>query len=405
MSTSDEDVIPWENAYYDAGWALGLALDQLAKEDYDLNRLIEESHFTQLLIGRLLNVSFNGATGPVRFNRQTKSVETRVLITQLLKHTSGELTKVLLTTYGGHGNLTCPSEFGFISHKFDQSLKQIDSIVGVIIILLTFILTIIVALLQFVYISYRQHKSIKAASPNLTHLSFLGCYFFAIASITYTTQKSFLAMHHVDVIYPAMCNVVMWCLMLGSSLILGTVFVKIWRLYKIFRHFKAEHPSILLFDIALVCFVMLFLLCDTVLCLVWTLTSPWILMETSISEYPTLYILPNCTCQGIQYWIVCVAVYKGGVALLLVTVSLLNRKIQRRHFSHTKEVNALIYSLTIIGGVGFSFYFLFMDGFSIYLSYLVICTIFLSTVLLCTLLLFLPPVIPILKYKLLGIKQ
>ena len=398
----DKDVIPWENAYYDAGWALGLALDQLAKEGYDLNRhIVEEPRFTQLLIDRLLNVSFNGTTGRVHFDRQTKNAHTRVLITQLLKHPAGELTEVPLATYEGHGNLKCPSKFGFIGHKFDRSLKQINVSVSVIIILLTFTLTIITALLHFTYIICHKHKSIKAASPNLTHFSFLGCYFFAVALITYTTQKSFLAVYNIDVIYPAMCNVAMWCLMLGSSLILGTVFVKIWRLYKLFRHFRNERPGILLSDKALMCFVMLFLLIDIVLCFVWTLTSPWTLVRTFTLEYPTLYILPSCTCRGIEYWIVCVAVYKGGIALLLVTVSVLNRKIQRKHFSHTKEVNTLIYSLTILGAIGFPLYFVLRDGLSIYLPYLATCTIYLLTVLLCSLLLFLPPVIPALKLKLL----
>ena len=95
----EKDFLPsgiWENAYYDAGWALGLALDQLAKEGHNLQALVgEASGFTQLLIDKLLiNVSFNGATGPVRFNSKTKSVDTSIVITQL-SNVNGELTEVI----------------------------------------------------------------------------------------------------------------------------------------------------------------------------------------------------------------------------------------------------------------------------------------------------------------------
>ena len=406
----EKDFLPsgiWENAYYDAGWALGLALDQLAKEGHNLYRLIsEESGFTQLLIDKLLNVSFNGATGSVHFNRQTKSVNTTFLVTQVVvNNRTGELTERFLAKYK-HTIRTCPPKSDFISHKFDESLAQIHPSLGVIVILTTCILTLTISLLQIAFISWRKRASIKAASPRITHLSFLGCYFFALATLVYTIQESFLTMLSVDTTYTVMCTAVLCCLMIGSSLILGTVFVTIWRLYKLFNHFKTISPGVLLTDTALICFVMLLVLTDIVICIVWTQVSPWTVIRTEIHntgvklKYHTLYFLPNCTCQGLQYWIIGVSVYKGSIALLLVILSILNRKIHRKHFSHTKQINALLYSMTVLAGIGFPLWFLLRDGFTIYPPYLIMCAILLSIMLLCTLLLFLPPVVPILKAKL-----
>ena len=406
----EKDFLPsgiWENTYYDAGWALGLALDQLAKERHNLYKLIsEDSGFTQLLIDKLLNVSFNGATGSVHFNRQTKSVNTTYLITQVVvNNRTGELAEIPLAKYK-HTIRTCPSKSDFISHKFNEAFEQVHPSLGVIVVLTTCILTLAISLLQIAFISWRKKASIKAASPRITHLSFLGCYFLALATLIYTIQESFLTMLSVDTVYPVMCTAVTCCLMIGSSLILGTVFVTMWRLYKLFNHFKRISPGVLLTDTALSCFVMLLALIDVMMCIVWTQVSPWTMIKTEIHnigvklKYHTLYFLPNCTCQGLQYWIAGVAAYKGGIALLLVVLSVLNRKIHQKHFSHTKQVNALLYSLTVLAGIGFPLWFLLRDGFTIYPPYLVMCTILLSIMLLCTLLLFLPPVIPILRAKL-----
>ena len=417
----DKDFLPsgiWENAYYDAGWALGLALDQLAKEEYNLQTLVgEDSGFTQLLIDKLLNVSFNGATGPVRFNSKTKSVDTSIVITQL-SNVNGELTEVTLTNYE-HRNLSCPTEFGFVTDAVERYIVQIHTSVGVVVILITCILVIIIALLQIAFFLWRQKASIKAASKRLTHLTFLGCYFFAATTIIYTVQQTFLPYKGIQVVYPSICSAILWCLMFGSSLILGTIFVKTWRLFILFKYFKRKSPGVLLTDTGLASFVMLFLLIDLALCIGWTVTSPWTItlqgrsLLTGVGEL-RLEAAPKCVCQNIECWLAGVTVYKGGITITLVILSVLNRKIHRKHFSHTRRVNALLYSLTAIYVIGFPLWFGLGDNeheplkFHVetrgYVPYLTICTITLSPMVLCTLLLFLPPVFPVLKTKL-GIKE
>ena len=231
-----------------------------------------------------------------------------------------------------HRNLSCPTEFGFVRGAVERYIVQIHTSVGVVVILITCILVIIIALLQIAFFLWRQKASIKAASQRLTHLSFLGCYFFAATTIIYT-------------------------------------------------------------DTGLASFVMLFLLIDLALCIGWTVTSPWTItlpgrsLLTAVSEL-RLAVAPKCVCQNIEYWLAGVTVYKGGITITLVILSVLNRKIHKKHFSHTRRVNALLYSLTAIYVIGFPLWFGLEDNeyeplkFHVetrgYVPYLTVCTITIS---------------------------
>ena len=390
----------WENTYYDAGLALGLALDQLSMDGYNLSSYNTGmmSNFTQLLSSKLLNVSFTGATGRVKFNTLTKSVQTTIFVSQLYRTNTGGLIEVPLTKYAAEQSLQCTG-FGFISDRFEEVPIHIHLSVGLIILFTAIIFVILLVLLQTAFMLWSKHRSIKAVSPNLSHLIFSGCYLFSLATIIHTVQEAFLTKY--EVIYPVLCSAVMWCLMIGSSLIFGTIFVRIWRVFRLFKHFRNKSPGVLLNDKALICGVIAFVAVDVVVCILWIVYSPWTLVQTTeiISGSQALYIHSSCTCQDIEYWITGVSIYKGGIAILLVIFSVLNRKIQRKHFSHTKKVNILVYSLTVLGGIGFPLYFLLRD-IDIHVAYLNICAFFLITVTLCCVLMFMPPIVPILKLKL-----
>ena len=389
----------WENTYYDAGLALGLALDQLSMDGYNLSSYkTGMSNFTQLLSSKLLDVSFTGATGPVKFNRLTRSVQTTIFLSQLYRTNTSGLIEVPLTKYAADQSLQCTGN-RFISDRFEVIPIHIHSSVGIIMLFFTIILALLLVLLHTAFVLWSSHRSIKASSPNLSYLIFSGCYLFSLATVIHTVQEAFLTKY--DVVYPVLCSAVMWCLMLGSSLIFGTIFVRVWRVFRLFKHFRNKSPGILLHDNALICGVIMFIAVDVVVCILWIVYSPWTLVQTTetTQNSQAIYIRSSCTCQDIEYWTAGVAIYKGGIAILLVIFSVLNRKIQRKHFSHTKKVNVLVYSLTVLGGIGFPLYFLLKD-INIHLSYLNICAFFLITVTLCCVLMFIPPVFPVLKTKL-----
>ena len=124
-------------------------------------------------------------------------------------------------------------------------------------------------------------------------------------------------------------------------------------------------------------------------------------VEPSIHGIPTLFLRSECTCQHVTSWVIVICLYKGAIAITLVALSILNRRIKRKDFRHTRKINILIYGIMMMVGVGMPLYFL-LNHISIYIGYIILSTILLSTVFLSILTLFLPPVLPALKVKVKG---
>ena len=392
----------WENLYYDAAWALALALDGAARNGVNLSEYkYGQPEITKILIDELFKVEFEGAVGPIKFTSD-RTVQSPVIVSQLWE-VNGSLSETKVALFRRNKLELKNITFVSISDTFGELQIRIHLSLGIIIILITITLTIVTACLQIAFIKWSKKKSIKATSPEISYLIFSGCYLFATATIVFTIQQTFVFdTPPLRIVYSVMCNAVTWCLLLGFSLIFGTVFVKVWRVFKLFRHFRNERPGLLLSDRALIIAVICLVVVDTVICVVWSSYDPWMLLvspgeiQDVPGDEPVVVSHLSCVCEFYIYWIVIIAAYKGSIALLLVIFSVLNRKIQRKHFSHTKKVNILVYSLTVLGGIGFPLYFL-LANISIYITFLIFSAILLATVLMCCLMLFLPPVWPAFK--------
>ena len=394
----------WENAYYDATWAFALALDKLSRQGLDLSQYGRgQPSATNQLIEMLSNVSFKGATGFVSFT-STKNIESVVVISQL-RLSNGAIHRTIAAYYSKNKlHILNANQTDFISDTFINVPEYVHEGVGFTIITLAIFLALTTGVLQVAFIVWSDRKWIKAASPDVNHLIFSGCYLFALATILYSLQETTdlgLDSNGHTLYYSVICNTITWFLLTGYTLIFGTAFIKIWRVYRLFKHFKNKKPTCLK-DKVLISAITVLLIVDATFCISWNMIDPWIKTEILSSQTPVedkLFVTLSCRCTYMFYWIGVVSAYKGTIAILLVVISTLNRKIQREHFRHTKKVNILVYSLTILYGVGFPLYFLLI-GVSIYVSYLIMCAVMLGTVMLCCCMLFIPPVLNVIKTKL-----
>ena len=399
----------WENTYYDAAWAFGIALDRASIGGVNLSQYKwGQPKATRVIAEELQNVTFEGATGAIIMDGSDRA-HTTVEIFQLWTSYNSNLTENTLAYYSKEELRFVKPNNDFIKGTFPEVLLRIHYGLSVTLIIITLTVTVVTVLLHIAFITWRNKKGIKATSPKISHLIFSGCYLFSLATILYAIQQSFkLDSPLSELSYSVLCNAITWCLLLGYSLIFGTVLVKIWRVYKLFKHFRNKRPGILLTDNALILAVISLVLIDIIICITWNVVDPWIISKTNTeySENLTVYITVSCKCNEMNtyYWIGGVAVYKGTIAVLLLVFSFLNRKIQRKHFAHTKKVNILVYIITLLSGVGFPLYFL-LTNTNIYIPFLILCTILIVTVVVCCLMLFLPPVLPILRNTLRGKKE
>lgn len=394
------DPIDYGNSYHDAVWAMALALHNASMSGVDLTSYTYDRNNDTKVIARYLSqVDFDGVSGPVSFQSDTRSVKTVINIKQL-SNGSEKLIGTFDRSRNNSLRLSNDTDL-FIDDVYEEKHVKIHTGVSVLLILLTVSLIVLMFLLQLANTFWYNYHSIKATSPNITHLVFSGCYLFSIALLVLLFQETF---ELSGIVYAVLCNMFTWCFVVGFSLIFGTICTKIWRVYRLFKHFSNARPGHFLSDNSLIVFVILFLVVDIVICTTWSLIDPWVIKLTTVPSLhgmPILSVRSECTCQHVTAWVITIALYKGTIMLLLVALSILNRRIKRKDFRHTRKINILIYGVIMLIGVGMPLYFL-LKHISIYIGYIILSAILLSAISLSILTLFLPPVLPVLKIKVTG---
>ena len=395
------------NLYYDAAWSFALSLNSsvpiLRENGFSLvNYTYGQPEATEIIRREFFNVQFEGISGSITFNNETRDSVTIIDISQLWMN-DATVEVIKLGSY--YENITMITQAEFINDTFNKEQVKIHLGVGVTVIFGTMLSTTFTALLQLANLVWYYKRSIKASSPNLSHLISSGCYLFAIAGLTYSIQETFnFPTSTNSVAYAILCNTFMWCLVLGYSLVFGTVCAKMWRVYKIFHHFRNESPGELISDNALIVFVIILLFLDTIVCTIWNVTDPWLLetrdvsdeQQREIDDPPTISIYSSCSCRNLYVWLGMLVAYKGIIALVVVALSIANRHIKRKEFKHAKKVNMLVYILVFVWGAGMPLHFI-LEVFYLHIKFLIMCAMLNAAILLCCALLFLPPVIPVLK--------
>ncbi len=397
----------YANTNYDAVWALALALNKTTETVNLTTYRYGQPNVTKVIREALFKVRFDGASGPIQFRDKSRSTITDIKVIQLkVNETNLDNNTIIeeVEVAFFNGTLTVhdmPNASAvFIGDAFNNKRVFVHKALGILIVLIASILLGFTGVLHIANTVWYRYRSIKATSPNISHLIFGGCYLFGISIIIYSVQQTF---SWSEIVYSVLCNSFRWSLILGYTLIFGTVLAKVWRVYRLFKHFRNESPGYLVLDNALIIFVVLLLLGDIFLCTIWDATDPFVYEEyvesrILINKIPSLLIRSTCNCRHFSLWIGIVGTYKGTIALLLVAFSILNRKIRRRNFQHTKKINILIYSLTMMGGVFFPIYFLLRRS-DIHISFVILCLILSTTILMSCLILFLSPVGQVIKVK------
>lgn len=382
---------PYSNSYHDAVWAMALALHNASlKSGVDLTSYTYNRNNDTREIAKHLNmVDFDGVSGPITFREETRSVETIINIKQLW---DGKASVVGTFDRSRREKLLLNlNQSVFIRDVFDITKVRIHTALGVLVIILAVLLAVVIALLHLAHTVWYGQRSIKASSPNISHLIFSGCYLFLIFLIAYSVQESFG--HFSFVLHSVICNGMMWCLVLGFSLVFGTLCAKAWRVHRLFIHFRNQSPSVFLTDNALILSIVCLLFFDLAIGALWNMFDPLMLTpRLPVSEVTRVH----CSCMYWSRWIGSIVAYKAIILVFLTAVLILNRRIKRKNFKHTKSTTILVYSVFLIGCIGIPLYFLLKQK-SIYIGFLILCTIALSTVSLCCLTIFLPPVLIVLK--------
>ncbi len=334
---------------YDALYAWASVLHSLTVAYPNTEFMYANNSLVEMIIEQFFKHSLKGVTGQVGFNSSTGFANRRVYLYQI---SSGQEINV------GSLNL---SSIEFIHPSLDHISDQIQKVAlpngGVIafFIVVQLVELFVVVFLHIMTIVYRKTQSVKATSPQLIHLAFVGGYIF-LATLMFMNIG--WATDFGPGIDAPNCQIIWaWGLPLSFTLTIGIVTVRTWRLYRIFVHYL--DPGKFLSNSALTSAVLLLASVDTAIAIIWTAVDPMKFLYKEVmlkvgSQYE-IFLDPECTFNLV--WLVLVYLFKAALLVALIVLTVLTRKIPITTFT-TNSLRIFTYTFSVISVIGFGIYYL-----------------------------------------------
>ena len=213
--------------------------------------------------------------------------------------------------------------------------------------------------LHFLTALYRKSKSVKASSSQLSHPIFIGLslYLFIIATQILSISNI------LSMTSGAVCQILwVWLFPVSFTLVLGTVVVRTWRLYRIFIHYN--NPGRFICTPALVIVLLILLFIDLLIATVWTAVDPMqeVLVRFFVENGPANVLMQDRRCRSKNLNLLWVTINHGYKLLLLaftVMLTVLTRNIPNKTFT-TSSLGVFLYTFSTAYLLGFTTYYLFL---------------------------------------------
>ena len=385
----------WTTYLYDTFWAWAVVLDRVAirEPNMDLTQFrYGNTSLSNMVLEEFYRLDFEGVSGRIKFNNN-----------------SGFLNRVISVFQAKAGNVT---EIGYFDGVHFIDKEDLDAIEGEFAdehfsigpgvfaaLLIVIVLELVVLItLHVLTIKYRFSQSVKASSPKLSQLTFIGCYLIIFTLFLYMFRRYLLFDDYSSVF---LCNLTWaWLLPISFTLAFGTVAVRTWRLHRIFTHYL--NPGRFIADHYLMVFVFILLGVDVLLGTLWMAIDPQQLVVKNVTVYRGVanfeVFVRSCSSNNPYWSYALVFGYRGVLIVVVLVLAFLTRNIQNQSFS-TKTLRVLVYlsSFTLVGGFVLYYLFMFYGSPIPYTSFAILSLTFHGLLLLFIALICLPPLIPKLR--------
>lgn len=195
---------------------------------------------------------------------------------------------------------------------------------------------------------WRKEKEIKASSPILSMLMMIGSYLLCVAPVLLILRRM-IEIRSVALL-SAMCNIETWFKSIGLDLILSTLFLRLLRVYRIFKMLATLKKY--WFDEYLLLYVLLICAGKVFLHILWSA------IDTIHPETQQVYIPSGsppyyngsvrCSSKAFDLWVLISLLYSGILLLLVLSLAIQTRHIKEDGFKDTKKVNLFIFLAVIV---------------------------------------------------------
>ena len=397
----------WATYLYDAVWAWAVVLDNLTKthHDFTITSAYGDVERSKMIVEQFYRTSFQGMSGPIAFSNQTGFVSREVMVQYITN--SEEIIIALIDPDGGvrcsNGlNCTNSTEITFIDDSFPSEILRESKGLAIFFVIVTILELFITVMLHIVTTKYSNSPSIRASSPKLLHLSYIGVYLL----VTGTFMWSFYSAVQIQILYRHyFCQILWaWTLPVGFTLSFTPVAMRTWRIYRIFKHYL--NPGRFISNRILISVVVCLTVLNLIVAVIWTAVDPLVLKEAvhftenRHTELTVRQVDQECTCKYFIYWRVLIAIMQMGLLLLVTTFAVLTRHMGNSSFT-TSSLRVMMYLLSIIITFLAILYALIellnIEDLMYYFRFTIIS--FLVNAIICVFILcvFLPPIIPVLR--------
>ena len=393
---------PWASVTYDSVWALAVAFNKSVDKYENISSYYRgtklQKEIAKVVQASMLDVDFQGATGNVKFDKQTHFTNPQF---DLLQYNDNGSSEAIMIYSEGELNMLPGTNARFINSSFQTKYGHLPLSASITITVCSFLMLLLTATVQVVNITHRNYKSIKATSHRLNHIVLMGFYLVITGILAFTLQKAVVELgRHMQTF---LCHVVPWCISVGLTLILSTACLKTWRLYYIFSSNNAivqtQTKSVLLKDLTLGGIVTAITFIDIVVLIAWSIGDPLIAVEKMHQNNDgTVTIETQCASD----WLVLFALIIGGEKMIILLFSLafalLTRNVHLKEFE-TKNIVILVYLLSMMATIGIPLYLVVTIQSSLTVQVVVLNGLLLGVMCVCLFVLYLPPLAPLLKDK------
>lgn len=286
-----------------------------------------------------------------------------------------------------------------ISGVYKLKLEVINLPTGLLLSTVNCLVLLSCVCLHLLTLHFRQEPSVKTSSTLLLHLCYIGSYAVNTMTTVYLIQKTIPITS--DTIYVNVCIMYSYIINVGITLVLGTLTVKIWRLYRIFIHYMS--PGKFLSDYMLVALICCLSLVDIVICTFWLTLSPLkrTYMEVSRDNIrKTITYSARCRSNTTVYANIILQSYHLLIFLVMMFMLLkLRNEIPRVHIklhSHREYLYGYIIIVVIVCCI-VSYALTQFVGVVVIFEVLSLGVLFTIIQISCIRLIFLPPLLPLLQ--------
>ncbi|XP_064384444.1 gamma-aminobutyric acid type B receptor subunit 1-like [Halichondria panicea] len=380
----------WTTYFYDTLWAWAVVLDRVAirEPNMDLTQFrYGNTSLSKLVLEEFYGLDFEGVSGRIKFNNDSGFLNRVISVFQAK---DGNVTEI---AYFDGVHFIVKEDLDAIEGEFPDKNFNIGPGVFAALFIVTVLELVILITLHVLTIKYRFSQSVKASSPKLSLLTFIGCYLIIFTLFLYMF-RSYLLLDDYTTVF--LCNLTWaWLLPISFTLAYGTVAVRTWRLHRIFTHYL--NPGRFIADHYLMAFVFILLGVDVLFGTLWMAIDPQQLAVKNVTQDVTNFVVR--TCRDNSYWSYALVFgYRGVLIVIVLVLAFLTRNIQNQSF-RTKTLRVLVYLSSLTLAVGFVLFYLFLfygpplsHGPTVFLNLTFHGVLLLFITLIC-----LPPLIPKLR--------